>query len=634
MGIFDGFFGLGDNVNKFKDDALKERTEGILDRVPELSLDMDEEELVKLSKEWEKRWQKFFSTIKEKQEEGEKYWAGQHYNKVMYEEGKRPIQDNVIFEAVETFLPAVTRANPNPVVSADSTDEGDLIAKAVQKMLAYQADRMRLRLKVKKAVRFWALYLVGVAKISWSQMDDDISLHIIRPQKLIMDPDGTIDEDMSYTGEFMGEYKKDSAADLIVKFPNHKKEIEELVHEKMGTIIQYTEWWTNKIVFWKLDQTILGKMKNPHWNYDIEATDPMVDEQGKIISLGTPAQKGRNHFQHPEMPYICLSIFNLGKHPIDETSLILQNLSNQDLINKRNRQIDKNTDGVNGGWVISGEGSGLTKEQAAQAIGAFRKGKGVYIPSGSPANAVQRMMGTPLPNEVFEDRNDARQRLHDIFGIGGSTAAATRKDRLSAGKQMMQQQDISRYSGIIEYIEQFYDKIYNWEVQMMYVYYDEEHSGSIIGAERATEWVSLKNSALQKKLTVGVKEGSLIPKDPVSLAQQAEMLTQYGAIDPITLFDRLDFSNPKEAARKKWIWDHSPQSFFEGDPVVQKILEEASMTQKANEMKNAHSMDQAHQNELENIAAKGVIDHVTKQGQKETGIPKGKTMKVPNNNNQ
>ena len=57
-----------------------------------------------------------------------------------------------------------------------------------------------------------------------------------------------------------------------------------------------------------------------------------------------------------------MEIFNLGTQPVDDTSLIGQNLSNQDLVNKRLRQMDKNIDDMNGGVIVSLERSGMTKE--------------------------------------------------------------------------------------------------------------------------------------------------------------------------------------------------------------------------------------------------------------------------------
>jgi hypothetical protein len=61
---------------------------------------------------------------------------------------------------------------------------------------------------------------------------------------------------------------------------------------------------------------------------------------------------------------------------------------------------------MNGGWVISGENSGLTREQASQASDGIRKGATIFIPAGEPNKAVERMMGTGLPADVYQDLKD------------------------------------------------------------------------------------------------------------------------------------------------------------------------------------------------------------------------------------
>ena len=73
---------------------------------------------------------------------------------------------------------------------------------------------------------------------------------------------------------------------------------------------------------------------------------------------------------------------------MDSTGLIQQNLSNQDLINKRNKQIDKNADSMNGGMVVSLARSGLTQAQAKGVTTALRRGGTVVIPDGVPREAI------------------------------------------------------------------------------------------------------------------------------------------------------------------------------------------------------------------------------------------------------
>jgi len=94
------------------------------------------------------------------------------------------------------------------------------------------------------------------------------------------------------------------------------------------------------------------------------------------------------------------------------------------------------------------------------------------------------------------------------------------------------------------------------------VYYDEPHIASIIGSENTFETVQIRNTDLNRKLTVSVKEGSMIPKDPLTVANQAIDLFAAGAIDPITLHERLDDPNPRETVKKLVEFQTNPQGLF------------------------------------------------------------------------
>ena len=152
----------------------------------------------------------------------------------------------------------------------------------------------------------------------------------------------------------------------------------------LGTNVQFIEWWTKEYLCWTLGKKVLLKKKNPHWNYDGVQESSEVDAYGNEtqISLDT---KGINHFPVPDIPYILLSIYNLDEQPVDKTSLIGQNLANQDRINKRSKQIDENADGMNSGIVVSLARAGLTAPQARGVTGTLKRGGTVAIPDGKPA---------------------------------------------------------------------------------------------------------------------------------------------------------------------------------------------------------------------------------------------------------
>lgn len=577
---FGGFFSLGKDINKVQGDELNKAEGVISDLLPELTIDTADKDLIKLKKQWIRGWERDQTILHRKQKDSERYWLGRQkdgffdnddgaHGLISSQTGHDHAKiDNIIFEALETFLPQATKKNPEPIVTADETPEGKNLADNVRKMLISLSDTLVFKLKLKSVVRNWSLYYLGIVKVGWDFIEDEITMVVLRPQKFIMDPNATITEKGVYTGEYLGEFRQDTATKLIERFPAKKEFITKFVNDQLGTKIQYIEWWANngRILFWTLKDEVLSKTLNPHWNYDEERT--VIDDDGLET---TESFTQDNHFKTPQFPYTFLSVFNLGKKPYDETSLIEQNLGNQDLITKRYRQIDRNIDGLNGGWAISGERSGITKEQAASAIRAFREGRGVWIPQGSVRDAVERIQGTGLPNDVFNNLQDGRNQLRNIFGVSGSTAEGSKQEQTVRGKIIVAQQDQSRIGGgVSEYLEQFSDRVFNWFVQLMYVYYDEDHIGSVLGKANARETVTLRNTDLDRQLIVSVKEGSMIPKDPLTQANQAIDLAEAGMIAPITLHERLDDPNPRETVKQLVEFQTNPQGILEEEqPVAQ-----------------------------------------------------------------
>lgn len=558
MSILDGFFSLSEDVNKVNEN---EPAGSITDLVPELELDMKDEELIALSKDWQKKWDPYEKKIRLKQDENEDYWMGKQFTT---ETAGRPLVDNLIFESLETFLPIATRPKADPVVESDNSEAGNAISDKTRKMISYVADNLSYNLKLKQVTRYWALYRLGVMKVGWSMKENDISCVAIRPQKLILDPDATIEE-CDYKGYYIGEHLTDRASDLVLRFPDKSEIIKAKVNDMMGSMVPYVMWTTDDYTFWTLGNDVLGKIKNPHWNYDQdkpfgldEFGQPQVDETGQPL---TETVEGNNHFTSRKKPYIFLSIFNVGKHPHDDTNLIEQSLAMQDLVNKRLAQMDKNADNANGGVAVSGDA--FTEEQAEKIASTRRKGGTLWIPSGRVDAAVMDLPGHPLPNFVYETLNDYRSELGNIFGVRGSSGRGLSSQRTVRGMQILKQVDSDRIGeGISSYLEEFSDRVFNWYVQLMYVYYDEPHMATVLGKERAKEYIQLVNTEFTTELSVGVKDGSMIPHDPMAKRVEAVELWKTKGIDPITFFDRLEFPNPRESAKLLYQWNANPISLF------------------------------------------------------------------------
>lgn len=630
--ILDAFYSLGKSINKARGTDATDTDQGIVGpKFPELTLDMKNEDLAALTRKWDKKWTEssVYTDWVSKADENENYWLGKQYDKPAVDK-TRPMVDNAIFEALETYLPTVTRQDPEAMVAlVDKELEKDKAAMQfvtdLTKDLGVWADDVRLRLKLKKGARHWAIYLLGAAKLGWDLDNDRPALKIVRARKLILDPDATIDED-GYSGDYVGEHRKLAASAMISMLEASDAEagavkaIKDLVGDDLGTEVGFIEWWTDQYMCWTLDKEVLLKKKNMHWNYDKEvpvAPEPQPEEMAPQMPTqipgaptvpqlppqpaptepapapeqatagptepnatevpqegeeappeGTATQeepqkpptqtvKGINHLKVPKIPYKFLSVFNLGKQPVDDTSLITQNLSSQDRLNKRNKQIDKNADSMNGGMVVSGERSGLTQQQSKGVTEALRKGGTVYIPAGAVGDAIARMSAPGLPADVFNDRNDTRNRIADIFGTRGINPAGLNTEKTVGGKQMNAATDQSRIGGgFSEYLEQFAEEIYDYATQLLYVYSDKYANGTP-----------------KPPVTLSVKQGSLLPKDATALAAQAVELAKEGKMALIDLYTALDYANPKELAANVWLEANAPELLFQDDPRVGQAIQ-------------------------------------------------------------
>jgi hypothetical protein len=270
-----------------------------------LTLKSDEKEIVEIAQEWEKDYDSYWRDWLDRVKENELYYLGTQ-KKQFLSQIDRPLVDNLLFEATETFLPQATATNPEPVVISVNDTARVRASMIIKEVLEKEADRQMLRMKLKSITRNWSLYAQGVVKMGWDPEIDDIETTVIRPHGLILDKNATIKEGGIYNGKYIGERRTMTARklkELVKKVSGSRKalkKIDQKSGKKDGTKVEFIEWWTNDMVFWTIEDTLLGKIRNPHWNYE--------DEPGAA----------RNHFKSRQMPYLFLSIFNLGLHPHDE----------------------------------------------------------------------------------------------------------------------------------------------------------------------------------------------------------------------------------------------------------------------------------------------------------------------------
>lgn len=537
-------------VNKVQE-GVGENIEGPTgEMVDVLDLPMSDEELLKLRDRWENIYAPYEGEIRKVFKRNLNSYLGRNRDGSLLD-SDMPGPANLQFESEETFLPATLAQNPDPLVYCDNTPEGNDIANSVKAMLQFHAEELLLKRRLQVMVRQWSIYQLGVIKYGWDETINDITVDNRKIQDFVFDPTGYVDV-YGHFNSWLGERIHVTAEKLAELFPKHKDYISETVQGKMGTDVTYTEWWTDEYCFSTYRRIVLDKHKNEFYNYE-------GDEHGE-------AMPDKNHFPRPMKPYTFLSVFSLQERPHDVTGLIEQNIPNQAKITKRTEQIDANISQSNNGILFSENNFNQeTAKQASRALTDPNKGQ-VLVPQGGPIQeAVWRLPAPSFPSSAFDDLEMTENHLRSSWGTQGIASQKQTSDTTARGMILNEGRDTSRIGGGIgDVLEQSVARsIFNWLVQLYYVFYDEEHTAAVMGVGKAVEFIRLSNQNLKKQVIVGVSPNSMRLKDEITTMNMAQNLYQMGAIGPKILLETLDFPNPDESSADGVLWQADKKSYIQ-----------------------------------------------------------------------
>lgn len=498
-----------------------------LDNFPELKITLGDEELLRLTKKWKADGKEPESKVKDNWQPNINLWLGK---------GKNTQRENRVFTGFETFLPILTRQNPEATVERQDrfVDETQMTS-VVTKELGYITDTQRLKLKIKQTARNWGFYHLGIMKLEWNNETKEINIKPKVPKKMYFDKYGYIDDGI-FIGRYLGEECSMTASEFVKLYPKSKAQVEADVKGNLDSKIKYIEWWTQEYLIVEYNDTFPYRVKNPHYNY--AKKEESFDEFGEEVELDIEA---KNHFVRPMYPYAFLHVYESEPSIYDETGLLLQARENQHTLNDRVEQVDKNVKAMNNSTISYG----LDEQKAVSAQKALDSG-GLVSFSDRQTEGIERVPPPGLPSDVYNEMQIQRDAIDQIFSTNAVTRGEDTRDQTVRGKIIARQSDESRIGFISEYVEQMVDYLYNYCVQMMYVYYERE-------------WVA---ELPETPFLVSVKEGSMIPRDPLTVRNEAIDLFTSGALDLETLYKRLDFEDPRESAIATMIYNVDPMMYL------------------------------------------------------------------------
>lgn len=519
-----------------------------------LDLKLSDNELLELSRKWEDEYKGYSGKVEQRQKTNKLYYKGTQNQVQQAAISGNPVAANRIFSATETFLAAALAKEPEPVVYADNTPQGNEEARLVKTILQTLADQLVIRKKLALMVRHWNIYFIGVLKHGWDDELQEICTEVRNPRNFIFDPNGYVDEYGDFCG-YVGEKITTTAEKVAELFEDHKQFIGEIVEFKWGTSITYTEWWQDDYCFYTFKGRVLDKSRNPHFNYPKNTPEKKGDLIEKVL------KKGNNHFAKPKKPYTFLSVFSLQEAPHDETSLIEQNIPNQNILTERVIQIAKNFKSANNSLVFSADK--MDAQKATQSARGMEEGRPVLV-NGDVREAVARFPAPSFPPEAFKEIADTERRIDETYGVQGLSAVAQNEETTARGMILNQQRDSTRIGGGIgDSLQQVASNVFNQWYQFIKVYYDEPHMASYLGASQSVELAVLDMDSIKRRITITTAPDSMVPKDELTQANQAMQLAEAGMLDPKALLRLQNIPGGDETAENAVLWMTNKQAYIQ-----------------------------------------------------------------------
>jgi len=522
-----------------------------------------DDEIIKIVKDDYGRYSAEFRNLNEIRKKNLKYYKGDQIDTSRLTPYDSKIIDNRIFLSIETMIPIITAITPNPwVIVKPRNKRGIQLADKITRHLRDEWEvHQKMQQKAERLLRQLVLSRFAVLKIIWDEIKDDFKVMIVHPSNIRFDMAATDVDELDYVIED----SRMSIDKAIVKFPRQREYLEEVRTAKGGrSKIKIREYWGRHVTPDKqmailhsivYKDRVLFKEINPYWNSD----------------------KMRNHFKLPKFPYIFLNAFNTGASIVDDTSLVEQVLSLQDLVNKRKRQIDKNASRSNGMLVTSSQYMGKAE---FDQINFVEKEK-VYL-NGEVEdvhNAIKVLTPKALDAGVYNDLIHSTNEVDNIIGIHSTTRGERTGEETAMGRKILRDADYGRLDLLARAYEQVSEELYRWMIQMMYVKYsrveilsdaepttpDDMMNRSVGLYQGEDDDIITRDEVGKYRITIIVKKGSTRPLDPAQLQDMAVQLMQVGQLDPLTFHEAYrgrELPDPRVAARRLYLWRTDPSLLF------------------------------------------------------------------------
>lgn len=512
--------------------------------------------------------------LRERSDRATKYYKGDHWFEA--ENGDEGVTVNLIFMAIETIVAIMTDRDPEIIIVPAREDEESIIkADSVQDMVKCQWYKLNMQEKMEHVARQLVTFGDSFIYNYWDKdrgSKGNVNSEVVHPKNIRVNPEATNIDDAQYI--FISTYKSIHA--LKRKYGKKAKDVTTAVADDIGDLelsdvkdrknaVLVQEFWgwvevgdcqyeLRHII--KAGDVILENEKNPYFDHkgsmskeqkdDIEkkyAGIPEMFSEGKVgeedITNEVEGEKTYyNFFDKERFPITHFRGYGFGDTFQSLTSKVEQVIELNKLYNKRKTQITLNAEKVGNPYWVVAKDSGIDADQISEDPG----------PIFEPNNVGQvRMESAPaLPSYVMNDLDATHRDFDNGMAVHDISRGEVGQNRTAREAMLLKDADEGGIALIIRSLKRGIEDIGKWWVHLMKMYYEEEHTGAILGREGSERYVSLMRDDIEDGISLYVESGSIEPKDKNAERIEYIDLAKGGFIDPITLLNKLGISNPEE----------------------------------------------------------------------------------------
>jgi len=480
-------------------------------------------------------------------EKSRDYYVGKQIKDGDLYEGETKIVDNRIFTSIETLVPLIVKNLSEPILTLTPINKrtsqlGEKLRNYIYNDLFLGAWDMKTMHS--QAVRAHFTDRYACYKIFYDTERECIDVELVPRGRMYVLKEARNECVAPYLIELIDS----TYGEVCEKFPDKEQAVYELINKGQkvdeNSPIRYYEYWENEFVAWKFKNVLLGYDKNPNYNWE---------------------NKKMNQFVGPKMPYIFLRENNFGDSIIDPISKVEQVVGLQDGINKRKRQIEQNADFGNG--MLIGSGDFMTKE-SLDKIDFTAKSK-LFIQKGVPSQALTFFTGRAFDQGIMTDLTASQNEIDNILGTHPATRGLAGTNQRTLGATMMlKSADSGRLETIERSIATVDQALYEWSLQLMYVFYTKKHPIMSIGKTGDIKTMSelqrknfIVNSEL-KDVKIVVKTEINVGKDDSERKVEALNLFKLGCLSTKDLLKILGYPNPETLAQNAAMQQLKPDMVY------------------------------------------------------------------------